>query len=94
MNEQVFSLIYLSLVFLGLTWLIFFFIKMITKYTDIGQNKRKQKEKDDRVFNSPADEDKDGESLMNMFLGGNKPKIETSFGDKRIGAVHEHEEKN
>jgi len=94
MNEQVFSLIYLSLVFLGLTWLIFFFIKMITKHTDIGQNKRKQKEKDDRVFNSPADEDKGGESLMNMFLGGSKPKIETSFGDKRIGAVHEHEEKN
>ena len=94
MNEQIFSLIYLSLVFAGLTWLIFFLIKMVTKYTDIGQNRKKQREKDDRVFNSPAEEHKEEDSLLNMFLGGTKPKIETSFGDKRIGAVHEHEKKN
>lgn len=94
MNEQLFSLIYLALIFVGLTWLVFFFIKMITKYTDIGQNKKKEKEKEDRVFSSPSETSTDGEALMNMFLGGKKPKIETSFGDKRIGAVHEHEKKN
>ena len=94
MNEQLFSLIYLAFVFVGLTWLVFFFIKMITKHTDIGQNKKKEKEKEDRLFNAPAENATEGEALMNMFLGGNKPKIETSFGDKRIDAVHEHEKKN
>tara|TARA_Y100000593_G_C4216726_1_gene289608 strand:- start:427 stop:711 length:285 start_codon:yes stop_codon:yes gene_type:complete len=94
MNEQLFSLIYLAFVFVGLTWLVFFFIKMITKHTDIAQNKKKEKEKEDRLFNAPAESPTEGEALMNMFLGGNKPKIETSFGDKRIGAVHEHEKKN
>ena len=55
MNEQLFSLIYLAFVFVGLTWLVFFFIKMITKHTDIGQNKKKEKEKEDRLFNAPAE---------------------------------------
>jgi hypothetical protein len=30
---------------------------------------------------------------LSMF-GTSKPKIETSFGDERIGDVHEHEKKD
>jgi len=72
-----------------LTWLLFFTIYILTRYTDFGSGRKKTKEKKDRVQNSEDDlpiKDID----LNLFKN---PKIETSFGRQRIGEVHEHEKK-
>jgi len=72
-----------------LTWLLFFTIYVLTRYTDFGKERKKGNKKRERVQNSQDDlpiKDID----LNLFKN---PKIETSFGDKRIGEVHEHEKK-
>ena len=72
-----------------LTWLLFFTIYILTKYTDFGSGRKKSEKKKDRVQNSQDDlpiKDID----LNLFKS---PKIETSFGRQRIGEVHEHEKK-
>ena len=72
-----------------LTWLLFFTIYVLTKYTDFGKERKKSNKKKERVQNSQDDlpiKDVD----LNLFQ---KPKIETSFGRQRIGEVHEHEKK-
>ena len=61
--------------------IIFFTTKILLKYTDIGINKKKEKDKSDRIFNSKSDSTKE-EDLGFIYK---KPKIETSFGDSRIG---------
>ena len=75
-----------------LTWLLFFTIYALTKYTDFGKQRKKDNKKRDKIQNSQDDlpSGMDGDELLNLFA---KPKIETSFGDKRIGEVHEHEKK-
>lgn len=75
------------------TWLVFFSIKMLTKHTDFGQNKKMNQEKDNRIFKTEEDSFESQEDILSMF-GTKKPKIETSFGDGRIGDVHEHEKKS
>jgi|TARA_R110002050_G_scaffold241255_1_gene377597 hypothetical protein len=94
MDDKIFQLLHLAISICGYTWLIFFLVKMLTKYTDFGQNKKRQREKENKVFGGDDPQDKEGKKLINMFLGENKPKIETSFGDKRIGEVHEYEKEN
>jgi hypothetical protein len=63
--------------------IIFFTTKILLKYTDIGTNKKKEKDKSDRIFNSKSDSDKE-EDLGFIYK---KPTIETSFGDRRIGEI-------
>ena len=41
-----------------------------------------------------ADTQNDMQDLANKALNFKTPKIETSFGDQRIGEVHSHETKN
>ena len=75
-----------------ITWLLFFTIYILSKYTDFGKQRKKENKKKDRLQNSQDDLPiaADGDKILNLF---SKPKIETSFGDKRIGEVHEHEKK-
>ena len=72
-----------------LTWLLFFTIYVLTKYTDFGTERKKKNRKKGRVQNSQDDlpiKDID----LKLFKN---PRIETSFGETRIGEVHEHEKK-
>ena len=88
---KIFSIGFISIA--GLSWLIFFTIKTLSKYTDFGKAKEKQKEKENRAYGSSDDVPvfkKDGPKEFFYEM----PKIETSFGDKRIGDVYEHSPKN
>ncbi len=67
----------------GAVVIIFFTTKILLKYTDIGINKKKEKDKSDRIFNSKSDSTKE-EDLGFIYK---KPTIETSFGDNRIGEI-------
>tara|TARA_R100001377_G_scaffold19893_1_gene10423 strand:+ start:5229 stop:5474 length:246 start_codon:yes stop_codon:yes gene_type:complete len=67
----------------GTIIIVFFTTKILLKYTDIGTNKKKDKDKSDRVFNTKSDSIKE-EDLGFIYK---KPKIETSFGDRRIGEI-------
>ena len=69
------------------TWLIFFATKMLSSHTDMGKGKKKTKEKSKNIHET---QDDIPQVDLNLFK---KPKIETSFGDTRIGEVHEHEKK-
>ena len=76
----------------GLSWLILFTIKMLSKYTDFGKHKKQEKEKEEKTFSSNDDVPvfkKDGP--QEFFY--ETPKIETSFGNSRIGEVYEHPKK-
>jgi len=70
-----------------ITWLIFFATKMLSSHTDIGKGTKKKKEKSKNIQETKDDIP---QVDLNLFK---KPKIETSFGDRRIGEVHEHEKK-
>jgi hypothetical protein len=81
-----------AIIILGASWLIYFSIKTLSKYTDFGKLTKHSKEKEERTYASTDD-------LPNLKNGSAEvfyetPKIETSFGDKRIGEVHEHPKKN
>ena len=69
---------------------IFFLIAMyiLNTYFNDSYKKKAKKEKKIRSI-EPADHD-----LAEKALSFNAPKIETSFGDQRIGEVHGHEEKD
>jgi len=67
----------------GTLLIIFFTTKILLKYTDIGTNKKKDKDKSDRIFNSKSDSSSE-EDLGFIYK---KPTIETSFGDRRIGEI-------
>ena len=90
------SFVYVAIIILiatfCITWLLFFTAFILNKYTDFGSRKKKENKKRDRVQNSQDDlpTGDDGDKILNLFA---KPKIETSFGDRRIGEVHEHEKK-
>ena len=83
--------LYLALIIListgCITWLIFFATKMLTGHKDIGKEKKKEKKKSKNIQETTDDIP---QVDLNLFK---KPKIETSFGDRRIGEVHEHEKK-
>jgi hypothetical protein len=76
----------------GLSWLIFFTIKTLSKYTDFGKHKKEQEKKEHKTFSSKDDVPvlkKDGPDEFFYEM----PKIETSFGNSRIGEVYEHPKK-
>ena len=56
------------------------------KYTDFGVNKKEEKDKQDKIYGSSKD------ITVKEELGflGKKPKIETSFGNNRIGEVNDN----
>ena len=75
---------------LCLTWIVYFVCRVLVANTDIGKQKKKENKKKQRIQNSQDDvpvKDID----LNLFK---KPKIETSFGDQRIGQVHSAKPKN
>lgn len=90
MSEGLYLIINSVINIIGYTWLVYFFIKLLTKHTDLGQNKKKEVEKNKKIYSPEENDSPTGEDILSMF-GTNKPKIETSFGDERIGVVHEHE---
>ena len=71
---------------IGTSFIIFFSLKMLLKYTDIGIEKKKEKDKSDRIFNSKS-EQINKEDIGFIYK---KPKIETSFGDRRIGEIDDN----
>ena len=79
------------IIILGASWLIYFSIKMLSKYTDFGKITKQHKENEERIHSSSDDLPDFSKSLTEPFY--ETPKIETSFGDKRIGEVHEHPKK-
>jgi|TARA_Y100000593_G_C4294718_1_gene330036 hypothetical protein len=80
------TLIILSTIIVGGSWLIFFTIKTLAKHTDLAVNKNKEKDKQDKIYKG-LEETPIKEELG--FLGKN-PKIETSFGDNRIGEINDN----
>jgi len=70
-----------TLTVLSLTWLTFFFMKMLSSYTDIGQVTKTKKKKKSSIQNSEDD-------IPEFAIDQKPPKIETSFGDNRIGEVY------
>jgi hypothetical protein len=71
----------------GASWLIYFSIKNLSRYTDFGRRVKKEKKKRDAAHES-TDDVPDLKYADAPFLA-TKPKIETSFGDTRIGDVYE-----
>ena len=69
-----------TLTVLSLTWLTFFFMKTLSLYTDIGQATKTKKKKKSSIQNSEDD-------IPEFAIGQKPPKIETSFGNGRIGEV-------
>ena len=69
------------------SWLIYFSIKIFSKHTDFGRRAKKEKKKRDAVHES-TDDVPDLKYADAPFLA-TKPKIETSFGDTRIGDIYE-----
>ncbi len=72
-----------------LTWLIFTMMYVLNKYTDFGKEKKQQKQKESKIQNFEDDLPISGKNLQSF----SSPKIETSFGDKRIGTVYKNEQK-
>ena len=69
-----------TLTVLSLTWLTFFLVKMLSSYKDTGQVTKTKKKKKISIQSSEDD--------IPEFAINKKPlKIETSFGDGRIGEV-------
>ncbi len=77
----------------SLSWLIFFTIKNLSKYTDFGKRIEQKKEKEEKAFFSKDDIPSVCKEEPAEFFY-ETPKIETSFGGKRIGEVYEHPPKN
>ena len=69
------------------SWLIYFSIKTFSKHTDFGRRAKKENKKRDAVHES-TDDVPDLKYVDAPFLA-TKPKIETSFGDTRIGDIYE-----
>ena len=80
------TLIFSSIIIIGVTWLVFFTIRTLVKYTDFGTNKKEEKKKQDKIYGDSK------EITVKEELGflGKKPKIETSFGDNRIGEINDN----
>ncbi len=74
---------------LGIAFFLTFImcLKAIIRYTDVGKKTKKNKDKRNRVLNGPNDLPSIGNH--ETFEKG-KPRIETSFGDGRIGSTHEY----
>ncbi len=91
MSTELFIYIIVLCVFatLCLTWLLFCMVYVIGKYTDLGKEKRKEKEKKKKIHDSQDDLPIQGMDL-NLI---STPKIETSFGDERIGKVYKNADK-
>lgn len=86
MDFYIRTLFVTALVVTSLTWLVFFSVKMLSSHTDIGQSTKAKKKKKKKIENS------DDNLPMFAINDFQKPKIETSFGDSRIGDVHESSE--
>ena len=80
-----------AIITLGASWLIYFSIKMLSKYTDFGKFIKQDKEKEERIHASTDDLPNLKHHSAEVFY--ETPKIETSFGENRIGEVHEHPKK-
>jgi len=80
------TLILSSTIIVGATWLVFFTVKTLVKYTDFGTNKKEEKKKQEKIYGNSK------EITVKEELGflGKKPKIETSFGDGRIGEINDN----
>ncbi len=76
----------------GISWIIYFSIRTLSKYTDFGKQKKDQDEKQERTYNSSDDVPALKRDGPEEFFY-ETPKIETSFGNKRIGDVYEHPKK-
>ena len=70
-----------------LTWLLFVINYILGKYTSFGKRRRKENKKKQKIHNSQDDVPIKGTNL-NPFT---TPKIETSFGEKRIGTVYKND---
>ncbi len=82
------SVVGLCLVITGcLTWLLFIINYILEKHSTPGNRRKQQRRKKQKMQNSRDDVPIKGTNL-NPF---STPKIETSFGDKRIGKVHKDE---
>ena len=71
-----------------LTWLLFVINYILGKYTRFGKRRRKDNRKKEKIQNPQDDVPIKGTNL-NPF---STPKIETSFGDKRIGKVYKNDD--
>ena len=80
-----------AIIILGASWLIYFSIKTLSKYTDFGKSTKYNKGIEERTYTSTDDLPTTKGGSLEVFY--KTPKIETSFGDKRIGEVHEHPKK-
>ena len=80
-----------AIITLGASWLIYFSIKTLSKYTDFGKFTKHNKEKEERTYTSTDDLPNLENVSSEVFYKA--PKIKTSFGDQRIGEVHEHPKK-
>ena len=80
-----------AIIILGASWLIYFSIRTLSKYTDFGKFTKHNKEKEERTYTSTDDLPTIKNSQAEAFY--ETPKIETSFGDNRIGEVYEHPKK-
>ena len=80
-----------AIIILGASWLIYFSVKTLSKYTDFGKSTKHDKEKEERTYTSTDDLPNLKNGPVEVFY--ETPKIETSFGDNRIGEVHEHPKK-
>ena len=80
-----------AIIILGASWLIYFSIKTLSKYTDFGKATKHNKEIEERTYASKDDLPSLKNGPVEAFY--KTPKIETSFGDNRIGEVHEHPKK-
>ena len=80
-----------AIITLGASWLIYFSIKTLSKYTDFGKFTKYNKEREERTYTSNDDLPDLQDGPSEVFY--KTPKIKTSFGDNRIGEVHEHPKK-
>jgi len=87
MDYAIKIIILATVIIAGASWLIYFAIKNLSKYTDFGKRTKKEKEKRDSAYKT-EDDIPDLKYADAPFLA-TKPKIETSFGDTRIGDIYE-----
>ena len=71
-----------------LTWLLFVINYIVGKYTHFGERRRQEDEKKKKIQNS-QDDVPIKDANLDLFSA---PKIETSFGEQRIGKVYKNDD--
>ena len=87
MDYAIKIIILATVIIAGASWLIYFAIKNLSKYTDFGKRTKKEKEKRNAAYKT-EDDIPDLKYRDAPFLA-EKPKIETSFKNTRLGDIYE-----